>query len=851
MGKKTQGWRQRIFGGGKERELENKLHELHTQASSEPNNPRWHHKLGETYRRLNKRRKSILSYYRAAELYAEDGFVLKAIAMCKMILDQDPHHHQTQEMLSAFSQARQSEQHEDLLIVGLSSIKRSETEEKAAEAEAPEAAQEQHTAKQEAKAPPASLSLSFDDINNLDAVKADVLQQSEPDVSKPANQDENEDAALAFLMDAFQNETAPLVTSDSEEPMASKSSEETHQDLVPVEDVNILDDIELEEDIEILDEIEIEDDEDVEEISVEEEVDEEAPTEDSLVIEDEVNILDEEDLLELDPMAALEDAVSEVIEELSVEDLISIGSQDLESRTVKNTPPSSASPADFALPSQPATQTPTLETNPAVQSSPATAPLKSKPVATPPPASDPFQPMTPSEGSNPFQPMTPVPATDPFQPKASSALQAEQTSVSQLEEKTTLMENPLAVLDPFRKVEHGVQAGHTVPETAGVPDPDVEDDPGEQTDPNHATEALEPPPMLQPKFLPPSAGNSAAWVEQTQADVQISMLQASGPLDSLQLGTLVAEAKPIEQIHSPTNTGRIYQIPIDDSYVGDGPSSEQLLQQIAPIPLFSSLPVPVLQMLLAEASYFELEPGEVIIQQGYLDTSLFVLIEGEIAVFHEGPPRRELARLGEGAFFGEIALISDEPRTATVEATTESTVLEISREMIGRLVQHYPNVLQLLLRFFRERLLQKLIETSNLFAQFSGSERYRLMQRFAFLEAEPNSELIQENMSGEALYILLSGRASVETSRSGQPQQIATVGPGDVFGEISLLFGQPTTATVRTLKKCWLLRLDRMLFQQQLLEQPKLHAIINQLAMQRTQQLKQMFSYQTNHLPLY
>ncbi len=844
MGKKTQGWRQRIFGGGKERELENKLHELHTQASSEPNNPRWHHKLGETYRRLNKRRKSILSYYRAAELYAEDGFVLKAIAMCKMILDQDPNHHQTQEMLSAFSQARQSEQQEDLLVVGLSSIKRSEAEGFSSEPGAPEAEQEKNTQRQEAKAP-ASLSLSFHDINNLDAVKADVLQQNEPATAKPVDQGEDEDAALAFLMDAFQDEVGPLVSSGSdalpEERSAPKASEETHQDLVPVDDVNILDDIELE------------DDEDIEEISLEEESEEEVSTEDAIAIEDEVNILDEEDLLELDPMAALEDAVSEVIEELSVEDLLSMGSQDLESRTVKNTPPSSTSPADFMLPSQPTpkvTPQAAASATDAAEAAPVTDPFERKPVATPP-ASDPFQPITPSEGSHPFQPMTPVPATAPFQLKASSAPQAEQASASHLEEKTTLMANPLAALDPFRKVEHGVEAEHTLPETEAVPDLDVEDDPGEQTSPNHATEVLEPPPMLQPKYLPPSSEGPHAWVEQTQADVQISMLQGSDPLDSLQLGTLVAEAKPLEQRHSPTNTGRIYQIPIDDSYVGDGPSSEQLLQQIAPIPLFSSLPVPVLQMLLAEASYFELAAGETIIQQGYLDTSLFVLIEGEIAVYHEGPPRRELARLGEGAFFGEIALISDEPRTATVEATVESTVLEISREMIGRLVQHYPNVLQLLLRFFRERLLQKLIETSNLFAQFSGPERYRLMQRFAFLEAEPNSELIQENMPGEALYILLSGRASVEISRSGQPQQIASVGPGDVFGEISLLFGQPTTATVRTLKKCWLLRLDRMLFQQQLLEQPKLHAIINQLAIRRTQQLKQMFSYQASHLPLY
>ena len=873
MGKQKQGWRERIFGGGKERELENKLHELHSNATSEPNNPRWHHKLGETYRRLGRSRKSILSYYRAAELYSEDGFVLKAIAMCKMILDQDPHHQQTQEMLAAFSQARQSEEKQDLLIVGLSAIKRPAHEEAT---QAQEGSREAPTTTED---PPsqtmkrASLSLKYDDINNLDAIKADVLQQSAPEPVAAPPQDDNEEAALAFLMEAFHEEVKVGPSHDSQDnpvdtqEMAPVSPQTTEKNLKPVTAAEILNDIDviddntsdapseddvlmLEEEVNILEE----------DINIlEEEVN---------ILEEEVNIVDEDDLLELDPMAALEDAVSEVILDLNVEDLISAEHKATAQTAHPNIEPEEQAAAqqeprqelpftneeppptpelvpltEDTAPSIEAEPPSTQEDPPSIQKAPSPAaalPFEAQPPQPSVADTGPFQPKTLTDDSGPFQRKPATPAPHPVQQTV-------------MEEKTALMTNPFAVLDPFVSVETGVAQEQTSPEMLGITNEEAEldYDPGEQTSPNLDNSSLTPPPSLQAKFLPPKTEMVPAWVEKTQIDVQLSQLLESDPLDSLQLGKLVAQATQLEQTPSPTSPGRVYEIPINESFEDSNPSSDQLLQQIAPIPLFSSLPVPVLQMLLAESSYFELEPGEVIIQQGYLDTSLFVLIDGEIAVYHEGPQRQELARLGDGAFFGEIALISDEPRSATVEATRESCVLEISREMIGRLVQHYPNVLQLLLRFFRERLLQKLIDTSNLFAQFSGSERYRLMQRFAFLEAEPHCELIQENTPGEALYIMLTGRASIETSRSGQPQQIATVGPGDVFGEIALLFDQPTTATVRTLKKCWLLRLDRALFQQQLLEQPRLHSIINQLALHRTQQLRELFSYEASHLPLY
>ena len=55
--------------------------------------------------------------------------------------------------------------------------------------------------------------------------------------------------------------------------------------------------------------------------------------------------------------------------------------------------------------------------------------------------------------------------------------------------------------------------------------------------------------------------------------------------------------------------------------------------------------------------------------------ALYVIVEGEVAVQAEGPPRVEMARLGAGSFIGEVALMTDQPRSATVTAVAGAELL--------------------------------------------------------------------------------------------------------------------------------------------------------------------------------
>jgi CRP/FNR family cyclic AMP-dependent transcriptional regulator len=87
----------------------------------------------------------------------------------------------------------------------------------------------------------------------------------------------------------------------------------------------------------------------------------------------------------------------------------------------------------------------------------------------------------------------------------------------------------------------------------------------------------------------------------------------------------------------------------------------------------------------SEAESFE--AGEVIIEEGHSDNTIFVIRSGEAQVVHKG---ELLATLGEGELFGEMALIDNMPRSATVIALTDVVVIPVNRDHFYVLLQKMP-----------------------------------------------------------------------------------------------------------------------------------------------------------------
>lgn len=94
------------------------------------------------------------------------------------------------------------------------------------------------------------------------------------------------------------------------------------------------------------------------------------------------------------------------------------------------------------------------------------------------------------------------------------------------------------------------------------------------------------------------------------------------------------------------------------------------------VPLFASLDRRAIAGLARQASRRVYAPGEAIVREGETGTALYVIVRGRVRVEHgSGPASAAVGNLGPGDFFGELALIEDRPRSASVVAVDETECL--------------------------------------------------------------------------------------------------------------------------------------------------------------------------------
>lgn len=113
------------------------------------------------------------------------------------------------------------------------------------------------------------------------------------------------------------------------------------------------------------------------------------------------------------------------------------------------------------------------------------------------------------------------------------------------------------------------------------------------------------------------------------------------------------------------------------------------VELIKGVPLFSQLGRGELDEVASIADEIDLSEGKELTVEGQPGREFFVIIEGDAAV-RRGD--REINRLGAGDFFGEIALIEDRPRTATVVAETPIRALVITDRSFRTLLQRSPGI---------------------------------------------------------------------------------------------------------------------------------------------------------------
>ena len=121
--------------------------------------------------------------------------------------------------------------------------------------------------------------------------------------------------------------------------------------------------------------------------------------------------------------------------------------------------------------------------------------------------------------------------------------------------------------------------------------------------------------------------------------------------------------------------------------------------------IFRELPEQDVETVEAQLRTVQVGPGEVVVRQGAPADKFFIIVEGEVEVVRESDgASRPLATLGRGQFFGEIAILRDTPRMATVRALKPTTLFAMERDIFRSLVAQSMGTTDDFDRVIRQRL---------------------------------------------------------------------------------------------------------------------------------------------------
>ena len=123
------------------------------------------------------------------------------------------------------------------------------------------------------------------------------------------------------------------------------------------------------------------------------------------------------------------------------------------------------------------------------------------------------------------------------------------------------------------------------------------------------------------------------------------------------------------------------------------------------IPLFSKIDKAKLKLLAFTSERVTFREGELICRQGESGDAAFIIIDGTADILINGNGSDiKVAEVGRNAIIGEIAILIDVPRTATVAATSELVTLRITKELFFNLVQEFPQIAVEIMRVLAQRL---------------------------------------------------------------------------------------------------------------------------------------------------
>jgi NTE family protein/lysophospholipid hydrolase len=265
----------------------------------------------------------------------------------------------------------------------------------------------------------------------------------------------------------------------------------------------------------------------------------------------------------------------------------------------------------------------------------------------------------------------------------------------------------------------------------------------------------------------------------------------------------------------------------------------EIAKLIAPVAVFAGLDAEVLAEIAAIATPLELATNVSLLRQGDPGDALYVIRSGEFDVVLEldGGRHQTLARRGAGDCVGEMALLSQRTRSATVIAREPAQVLRIAADAFESVLARHPSVRAHLIALAARRLPSLHLAATGLFVGMDSVVLERFDQETNWVRLRGGETLVRQGERADEMFVVVHGSLEVVVEdREGRARLVDVLGSGSSVGEMALLSDEPRSATVRAIRDSELVRISKDDFVRLLDEHPRTAVELSRTLVRRLRQ---------------
>jgi CRP-like cAMP-binding protein/thioredoxin reductase/ferredoxin-like protein FixX len=241
----------------------------------------------------------------------------------------------------------------------------------------------------------------------------------------------------------------------------------------------------------------------------------------------------------------------------------------------------------------------------------------------------------------------------------------------------------------------------------------------------------------------------------------------------------------------------------------------------ANVPLLSGLTTLQLREFMIDSHVHTPKAGDVVFERNDFTDTFYSIVQGSVDIQVNPDDPRQVVRLGQGEFFGEMGLISGRRRTATVLAGPDCVLIETPRRSMIKLINSVEAVKREMDRTAMVRQIQTYLAPGVAKSALAG------IVETATLETFPaGAVLFEEGAPGDSVHLIRSGSVTVSHRIGGRDIVTAYVPAGNYVGEMALVRDMPRSATVRAAVETETLKLEGQAFKALMVQNPELRRTV-------------------------